>query len=63
MTPMAWFGSEKGFYLEDLDDAYFLDLGLVDDMDFTYINGVFVGACISSRELSRKAGTQYLLKF
>ena len=47
----------KSFYLEDLDDAYFLDLGLVDDMDFTYINGVFVGASFQADSFREKRYT------
>ena len=47
----------KSFYLEDLDDAYFLDLGLVDDMDFTYINGVFVGASFQAESFREKRYT------
>ncbi len=53
----------KDFYLEDLDDAYSLHLGLVDDMDFTYINGVFVGASFqadSFREKQYKIPTELL---
>lgn len=44
----------KSFYLENLDDAYFLDLGLVDDMDFTYINGVFVGSSFQAESFREK---------
>lgn len=44
----------KTFYLNDLDDAYFLDLGLVDDMDFTYINGVFVGGKFQAESFREK---------
>ena len=58
---IAWV--RKSFYLENLDDAYFLDLGLVDDMDFTYINGVFVGSSFqaeSSREKRYKIPAELL---
>lgn len=44
----------KSFYLDDLEDAYFLDLGLVDDMDFTYINGVFVGSSFQADSFREK---------
>ena len=44
----------KSFYLEDLYDAYFLDLGLIDDMDFTYINGVFVGSSFQAESFKEK---------
>ena len=47
----------KSFYLENLDDSYFLDLGLVDDMDFTYINGVFIGASFQSESFKEKRYT------
>lgn len=47
----------KSFYLEDLDDAYFLDLGLVDDMDFTYINGTFIGASFQAESFREKRYT------
>jgi sialate O-acetylesterase len=44
----------KSFYLEDLNDPYFLDLGLIDDMDFTYINGVFVGSSFQAESFKEK---------
>lgn len=49
---IAWV--RKSFYLENLDDAYFLDLGLVDDMDFTYINGVSVGSSFQAESFREK---------
>ncbi|MDA8923983.1 sialate O-acetylesterase [Flavobacteriaceae bacterium] len=44
----------KSFYLDHLEDVYFLDLGLVDDMDFTYINGVFVGSSFQAESFRKK---------
>ena len=44
----------KSFYLEDLNKAYYLNLGLIDDMDFTYINGVFVGSSFQSESFKEK---------
>ena len=44
----------KDFYLENLDDAYSLHLGLIDDMDFTYINGVFVGSSFQADSFREK---------
>ena len=44
----------KNFFLEELEDTYFLDLGLVDDMDFTYINGVFVGSSFQAESFKEK---------
>ena len=37
-----------------MEDTYFLDLGLVDDMDFTYINGVFVGSSFQAESFKEK---------
>ena len=44
----------KSFYLEDLDKAYYLNLGLIDDMDFTYINSVFVGSSFQAESFREK---------
>ncbi|MGB2339351.1 MAG: hypothetical protein ACPH7I_05635, partial [Flavobacteriaceae bacterium] len=44
----------KSFTIEKLGEDYKFRLGLVDDMDFTYINGEFVGATIGSDSFKEK---------
>lgn len=45
----------KTFYLDELEGDYQLNLGLVDDMEFTYINGVFVGGTLGSESFLEKS--------
>ena len=44
----------KSFTIEKLGEDYKFRLGLVDDMDFTYINGEFVGATIGTDSFKEK---------
>ena len=44
----------KSFTIKKLGEDYKFRLGLVDDMDFTYINGEFVGATIGSDSFKEK---------
>ena len=44
----------KTFHIKNSDDNYALHLGSVDDMEFTYINGTFVGSTIGSKSFNKK---------
>ena len=44
----------KSFTIEKLGKDYKLKLGLVDDMDFTFINGEFIGATVGEESFKEK---------
>lgn len=45
---------KKAFYIEDLSNDYSIELGKVTDVDFTYINGNFVGNTIGKNAYRKK---------
>ncbi len=47
-----WF--RKSFDLKDTDQDYSLEVGAIDDMDQTYINGVLVGSMVGSGKYNLK---------
>jgi len=44
----------KSFIIDQLGENYKLNLGLVDDMDFTYINGEFIGSTVGADSFKEK---------
>ena len=44
----------KSFTIDQLGENYKFNLGLVDDMDFTYINGEFIGATVGANSFKEK---------
>ena len=44
----------KTFFIDELEGDYRINLGLVDDMEFTYINGVFIDGTMGSESFLEK---------